>query len=149
VSYSCFCNSRWSNFSWNICGHKLEAMWCAGLKICMGDECHHRYYKRIKFCQNPRGNLTISCWIDMEWPYYYWVECLHLVRSRARETRNTSTAYWVKQTVLIYIAIHWVECLHIAACWRDTQLTHCGIYCDSLKMEQTVFVIAIEWSICT
>ena len=44
-----------------------------------------------------------------------WVECLHLVLSRAGETHNTSTAStavihwnWVEQTVLIYIAINWV-----------------------------------------
>jgi len=69
VSCSCFCTSRWSNFSWNIqnCGHKSETMWCMGLKICMGDK-HHRYYKHTKFCQNLKGDLTISCWFDMELP---------------------------------------------------------------------------------
>jgi len=36
----------------------------------MGDE-HHRYYKHTKLHQNPRGDLTISCWFDMEWPYIY------------------------------------------------------------------------------
>ena len=93
---------------------------------------------------------TNSAW------YYYGVECLHLVLLRDGETRNTSTAStavthwnWVEQTVLIYIAINWVECLYIAACWRDTQHKHCGIYCDSLKVEQTVLVITIEWSVCT
>jgi len=38
-----------------------------------------------------------------------------------------------------------VSTLSIVACWRDTQHKHC-IYCDSLKVEQTVFGIAIEWS---
>jgi len=40
-----------------------------GVRICMGDE-HHRYYKHTKFCQNPRGDHTISC-VDFTWndPY--------------------------------------------------------------------------------
>ena len=81
----------------------------------------------------------------------YWVECLNLLFLCVGETSNTSTAFtavthwkWDKQCLF-----NWVECLHIATCWRDTQYKHCGIYCDSLKVEQIVFVIAIEWSVCT
>jgi len=83
-----------------------------------------------------------------------WGECPHLLLSYAGETRNTSAASttvthwnWVEQTELIHTAINWVECQHIATCWRDTQHKHC-IYCDSLKVDQSVFVIAIEWSVC-
>jgi len=50
----------------NILWSQIRNYVVMGLKICMGDE-HHRYYKHTKFCQNPRGNLTISCWFDMEW----------------------------------------------------------------------------------
>jgi len=67
--------------------------------------------------------------------------------SIAGETRNTSTAPTAvtqEQTVLIYIVIDWVEYLHIAACWRDTQHEHCGIYYDPLKVEQTVLLLLLS-----
>ena len=34
-------------------------MWCMGPKVGMGGE-HHRYYKHTKFCQNLRGDLTMT-----------------------------------------------------------------------------------------
>ena len=44
-------------YSQNICGHKLETMWCMGLKICMGDKVLQAYH----VSSNLRGDLTISC----------------------------------------------------------------------------------------
>jgi len=78
-----------------------------------------------------------------------WVECLHLLLSHAGEIQPKYCIYChvsqeVKQMVLIYIAINSVECLHIAACWRDTQHKHCGIYCDSLKWSKQCLLLLLS-----
>jgi len=70
------------------------------------------------------------------------------------ETHNTSTVAstvthwkWNKQCLLLLLS--GVSALSIiAACWRDMQHKH-YIYCDLLKVEQTVLVITIEWIGCT
>ena len=48
-------------------------MECMELKICMSDK-HHRYYKLIKFRQNPRGDPKFL--VDVTWndPYDFWVQ---------------------------------------------------------------------------
>ena len=48
----------------SICGHKSETMGCMELKIFMSDK-HHRYYKHIKFCQNPRGDPKFQ--VELTW----------------------------------------------------------------------------------
>jgi len=65
------------------------------------------------------------------------------------ETHNTSTAL-VRLIESGINSVCWVEYLHLVLSRAgEMQHKHCGIYCDSLKVEQTVFIIAIEWSVCT
>ena len=92
--------------------------------------------------QNTSTAFTVTHW---KWNSVCWAEYLHLCAGKT-STQALHLLLWLIESETNSIAINSVECLHIAACWRDTQHKHCGIYCDSLKV---VFVIAIEWSVCT
>jgi len=82
----------------------------------------HWKWNKQRFLSGISVLSIIECWRDV------YVE------------NRTKSAY--------YIAINCVECLHIAACWRDTQYKHCGIYCDPLKVEQMSEVSALSINCC-
>ena len=86
----------------------------------------------------------VACWRDVQHKHgIYCRDSLKLSGTNS-ETRNTSTAFTVNHWKWSKQCLSADSALSIVMCWRDTQHKHCGIYCDSLKVDKQYLLLLLS-----